>query len=332
MQIISRVERFFIIVVLGFVWTSASADLLAKPEVIAKGGGSLFGSGSMQVWEIEKITDDIYGFRHTFYRSIFIVTPDGIIATDPLNPDAGRVLREEMRKITDQPVKYVSYTHSHWDHITGGQPFKDDGATFVAQERCAENFIENPHPDVVMPDITYRDRYTIELGGKSMTMYYFGPTHDNCLVVMHIQPENVMFIADLANPPNGWIMFYNPAVSEDRVWNMVAALDSIAGVIEREGIDTIIGGHMTTSENPQTGRLGIVRGTIGPSTTVAERRDFWQALIDGARNEMAAGTPADEVAEKLVADGYLADRIIVYDGPKMQILIQRMVSYIQTGE
>ncbi len=332
MHYLNQFVRLIIVVVLSCQSLSALADVLSKPELVAKGGGSLFGSGSMQLWEIEKIAGGIYGFRYTFYRSIFVITQDGVIATDPLNPEAARILREEIHKLTDQPLKYVAYSHSHWDHISGGQVFKDEGATFVAQERCTENFLENPNPDVVMPDVTYRDQYTIELGGTSMTMYYFGPTHDNCLVVMHIQPENVMFIVDLANPPDGWIMFYNPAVSEDRVWNMPAALDAIAGVIEREGIETIIGGHMTNGINPKNGRPTIIRGTIGPSTTVAERRDFWQALIDGTRAEMVANTPVEDIPDKLVADRYLADRIVAYDEDKMRILIQRIVSYVLTGE
>ena len=319
--------------VLAMNLPTATADVLPQPELIAEGGGSLFGGRSpMQVWDLEKITDDIYGLRYTFYRTIFIVTPDGVIATDPINPDAAAVLREQIRNITDQPVRYVGYSHSHWDHIGGGQVFKDDGATFVAQERCAENFRENPNPIVVMPDITYGERYTIELGGKSITMYYFGPTHDNCLVVMHIEPENVMFVVDIANPPSGWNMFYNPAVSEDRVWNMVPALDQVAALIDREGVETIIGGHMTTDYDPQTGRPTIVRGTIGPAATVAERRDFWVALIAGARAEMEAGTPADEIPDKLVADGYMRDRVNGYNADSMRILFRRMVAFLQTGE
>ncbi len=317
---------------LNFQFAVAATHVLAKPELIAKGGGSMFGSGSMQLWEVEKIADDIYGFRYTVYRSVFIVTKDGVIATDPINPEAAVILREQIRAITDQPVKYVAYSHSHWDHISGGQVFKDEGATFVAQERCAENFRESPNPDVVMPDVTFKNRYTIELGGKSMTLHYFGPTHDNCLSVMHIQPENVLYTVDVANPPSGWTMFYNPAVSEDRVWNVVRALDDMASLIESEDIDTIIGGHLSSAVHAKTGHVTIVRGTVGPSSAVAERRDYWREMINGVRAEMAANTPPADIPDKLVAEHYLADRVIAYDEDKMRILLRRMVSYIQTGE
>lgn len=301
------------------------------PEQISEGGGSLFGSGAMKLWEVERITDDVYGFRYSFYRSLFIVTRDGVIATDPLNPDAGPVLREQIRKVTDLPVRFVSYSHSHWDHISGGQVFKDEGATFVAQERCAENFREIPNSDIVMPDVTYKDNYKIELGGKFLEMHYFGPSHDNCMVVMHIKPANLLYVVDVANPPSGWAMFYNPAVSEDRVWNMVNFLDGAAKLIEREGITTVIGGHMTAAETPQ-GRPTVIRGTVGPAASVGQRRDFWKAVIDGARRELEANTPAADIPDKLVGEGFLADKVIAYDPDGMKILIRRMISFARTGE
>ena len=144
--------------------------LVASPVYGAEEVPQLFpGSRNpMKKWEVEEIADGIYGFRYTFYRDIFIVTDDGVIVTDPLNKEAANILREEIRKITDQPVKYVAYTHSHWDHVSGGQVFKDEGAEFIAQEECAEHFLEAPNPDVVYPDVTYRDRYRITLGGKSL--------------------------------------------------------------------------------------------------------------------------------------------------------------------
>ena len=58
-----------------------------------------------------------------------MVTPDGVIATDPLTPKDAKQMREEIRKVTDKPVKYLVYSHHHYDHIAGGKPFKEAGAT-----------------------------------------------------------------------------------------------------------------------------------------------------------------------------------------------------------
>lgn len=282
--------------------------------------------------ETEQLADGVYAFRYTFYRNVFIVTDEGVIATDPMNARAAAALREAIAEVTDQPVRYVAYSHSHWDHSAGGRIFKDEGARFVAQERCAANHAENPNPDVIPPDITYDDYYKIGLGGKSLEMFYFGPAHDNCLVVMVVNPGNFLFMVDTANPPSGWQMFYNPAVSEDRVWHMVRWHDRVEALIEERGIETVIGAHMNAGIDPETGKYGIVRGTTGPATVVAETRDFWKAGIEAVRAELAAGTAPADVPGVLVERGALADRILGYEPEAALIWFQRLTSYAITGE
>ncbi len=286
----------------------------------------------MKKWETELIADGVYGFRYTFYRNIFIVTREGVIATDPMNVEAAAILRREIRRITDQPVRFVAYSHSHWDHVSGGALFKAEGARFVAQKGCAEHFAENPNPDVVNADITYDTDYEIKLGDKSLEMLYFGPSHDSCLVVMIIKPANLLFMVDTANPPDGWAMFYNPAVSEDRVWHMVPFFTRVQALVEARGIDAVIGAHMTMGRDPLTGRPAIIPGTKGPSTVIAERLAFWSSLIDVVKEELARGTLPGEVPDALVEQRALVDRISGYEPEKMRILLRRITSYVVTGE
>src|SRR3990172_12216642 len=84
------------------------------------------------VFETRKITDNVYIFRYQYHQSMFVVTPAGVIATDPiayLRPAAETTYLAEIRKITRAPIKYLVYSHHHYDHIAGGKPFKDAGAT-----------------------------------------------------------------------------------------------------------------------------------------------------------------------------------------------------------
>ena len=82
-------------------------------------------------------TDGVYIFRYQGHQAMFIVTPEGVIATDPIGErrPAAAAYIAEIRKITQAPIKYVVYSHGHFDHIAGGQPFKDQGATFVSHWR-----------------------------------------------------------------------------------------------------------------------------------------------------------------------------------------------------
>src|SRR3979490_3114567 len=79
-------------------------------------------------------TDNVYIFRYMGHQSMFIVTPDGVSATDPISePRPGQPNIDAIQAVTKAPIKCVIYSHSHWDHIAGGKPFKDMGAIFIAQ-------------------------------------------------------------------------------------------------------------------------------------------------------------------------------------------------------
>ena len=82
-------------------------------------------------------TDGVYTFRNQNSQAMFIVTPDGVIVTDPVSygrPTGGEQYLAEIRKVTNQPIRYVIYSHHHFDHIAGGRVFKEAGARFVAHE------------------------------------------------------------------------------------------------------------------------------------------------------------------------------------------------------
>jgi glyoxylase-like metal-dependent hydrolase (beta-lactamase superfamily II) len=86
-------------------------------------------------------TDGVYIFRNGGAQSMFIVTNDGVIATDPIGyqrPEGVTDYVNEIKKVTDKPIRYLIYSHHHFDHISGGKPFKDAGARVVAHKKAQE--------------------------------------------------------------------------------------------------------------------------------------------------------------------------------------------------
>src|SRR6516165_8858863 len=104
-------------------------------------------------------TDGVYIFRYQGHQAMFVVTPDGVIATDPIGErrPAAAAYIAEIRKITQAPIKYVVYSHSHYDHIAGGKPFKDQGAIFVAHKNTKSLLEQRKAPDIVIPDLVVDD-------------------------------------------------------------------------------------------------------------------------------------------------------------------------------
>jgi len=143
-------------------------------------------------------TENVYIFRYVRHQSIFIVTPAGVIATDPigLRRPAAKAYIEEIRKITDAPIKYVIYSHSHFDHIAGGQPFKDLGAIFIAQRNAKNRILALNPPDVVVPDEVVEENRTITLAGTSLELIYLGKNHSDSTLVMRLPKEKIIFTVD----------------------------------------------------------------------------------------------------------------------------------------
>ncbi|MFL5123790.1 MAG: MBL fold metallo-hydrolase [Microvirga sp.] len=144
-------------------------------------------------------TDNVYVFRYQNHQSMFVVTPAGVIATDPISygrPQAVTTYLDEIGKVTKAPIKYLVYSHHHYDHIAGGKPFKDAGATIVAHRRAKERLAALKAPDVVVPDEIVDQKRTIKLGGTTVDLVYTGRNHSDSSLVMFLPKEKIIFAVD----------------------------------------------------------------------------------------------------------------------------------------
>ena len=168
-------------------------------------------------------TDNVYVFRYGNHQSMFVVTREGVIATDPIGygrPQAVTTYLDEIRKITDKPIKYLIYSHHHYDHIAGGKPFKDEGAKIVAHTRAKQRLAVLKDPDTVLPDETFPKQRTITLGGTALELTYVGLNHSDSTLVMRLPKEKILFAVDFipvgSVPGRGMIDFY-PLEAEESI-------------------------------------------------------------------------------------------------------------------
>ena len=78
------------------------------------------------------------------------------------------------------------YSHSHFDHIAGGQPFKDLGAIFVAHKNAKARIEALKRPDVVVPDEVVDTERTMTLGDTTLELIYVGKNHSDSTLVMRL--------------------------------------------------------------------------------------------------------------------------------------------------
>lgn len=185
-----------------------------------------------------ELAPGLYSYGSFAERGIFVVTDEGVIATDPTSKEHAKEMRAAIAEVTDQPVKYVIYSHQHWDHAIGGQIFKEEGATFVSHENCVFHFESTPHPDIVMPDETVSGGEAITLGGRKLNLMYFGRNHGDCMLVMQLEGTDVLFVGDLVTPFSVGLGFFPDYFPADYLQTLseLDAMDSWTRLVGNHGI------------------------------------------------------------------------------------------------
>lgn len=233
----------------------------------------------VQGYEVTQLGPGYYTFRYLGLRNIFLITRAGVIVTDPIEPKAAAILREEIRKLTPLPVKYVVYSHQHWDHVRGGRIFAEEGATFVSHRNCVKHFEDLPEPEIVNPSRTFSGaRHVLRLGERKLELRWLGLNHGDCLIVMTPDHVNIPFIVDLATA-GGMPL---PFIADYSLHNWVRSLREL----ETWSFKEYVGGH------------GI---PLAPKSRIAERREYLEALMGETRRELDAGTPLEQIPDRVAA-------------------------------
>ncbi len=144
-------------------------------------------------------TDNVYTFTYGNRVSMFIATTAGVIATDPGGygqPQRVPTYLGEIKKVTDKPIKYLIYSHHHYDHIAGGQPFKDAGAKIIAHKKTKDRLAVLKDPSTPLPDETFDKAKTIKLGGTTLELAYHGLNHSDTTITMLLPKEKIVYTVD----------------------------------------------------------------------------------------------------------------------------------------
>ncbi len=183
--------------------------------------------------EITNIKDNIYQFRNRFHNAAFAVTPEGVILVDSINKEAAEWLKAELKSRFNAEVKYLIFSHDHADHISGGEVFADT-AVVIAHEQAKADIVAEKRPTAV-PDLTYRDTLSIELGGTMAELSFVGRNHSDNMTVVRFPAQGVLFAVDFI-PVNGvaFADFPDAFIPE---W-----IDSLKRV-EQMNFDILVPGH-----------------------------------------------------------------------------------------
>jgi glyoxylase-like metal-dependent hydrolase (beta-lactamase superfamily II) len=172
---------------------------------------------------IRTVQCNLFQESHYAYTS-WVLTDEGVVIVDTGTGTVAPLVKEEIARETDKPVKYVIYTHGHFDHTEGATTFVDQHPEVIGHENVVPRFdryqrmapyfrhimeiqIRQTLPirkaAFVYPTLTYRDDYSFKLGGLTFNLFHGkGESDDGTLVWI---PElKAVFCGDLleASFPN----------------------------------------------------------------------------------------------------------------------------------
>jgi glyoxylase-like metal-dependent hydrolase (beta-lactamase superfamily II) len=218
------------------------------------------------VADLVRVADDVYMFRMTGYNAMFIVTDQGVIATDPIGPARAPLYKAAIAAVTDQPVRYVIYGHDHADHSSGGSVFAET-AEFVSHWLAVPRVAARGDPTMPVPTIIFEDHMSLELGGKIVELYYVGLNHSDNNILVVYPAQRVAFGVDF--------------IEHERVFSRSLGgwlndwLDGFRWIEENLEFDVLVSGH----------------GELGSKDTFRQQREYMQDLMEAVRAARAAGHP-----------------------------------------
>jgi glyoxylase-like metal-dependent hydrolase (beta-lactamase superfamily II) len=250
-------------------------------------------------------TDNVYIFRAGGHQSMFVVTSAGVIATDPIGygrPQMVQTYVDEIKKVTTQPIKWVVYSHHHFDHISGGKPFKDAGAKFLAHKRAAERLKQINDPHTVLPDETMGDKKTLKLGDTTLELTYLGLNHSDSSIVMRLPKEKILFAVDFVSvgtfPGRGMIDSY--PLEWEKSLEKVLAMDWDRLIAGHPGQP---GGRLGTKDDVQQ-LLSLLRDASATVKAEAQAGGCWDKVEKEVKLPKYENMPGYEAGLPMVLRRY----------------------------
>ncbi|MDH5517875.1 MAG: MBL fold metallo-hydrolase [Gammaproteobacteria bacterium] len=189
----------------------------------------------------------------------FIVTSDGVVVYDALgSPSLAKKMIQNIRSVTDQPIKKVVVGHYHADHIYGLQVFKELGAQIVAPigfeaylyssfaaERLEERRFSlepwvNENTHLIAPDEVISESQSFTLGDTRFVMSLLGSAHSQGDMTLYVENDKVLFSGDIIF--EGRVPFLGNADTKNWLETLVK--------FETDNLQALIPGHGPHAEIP----------------------------------------------------------------------------------
>ncbi len=169
----------------------------------------------------------------------------------------GEQLLTAIRKISALPIRYVINTHVHPDHTYGNAAFSEEHPQFVGHEKLANTMLLRKEQYeklntrllgeagkaslTITPDTVVKQRLTLELGGRSLTLQAHSVAHTHTDLSVLDSKTNTLFTGDL-------LFAQRTPVLEGDIKGLINTLETL----NRQTYALVVPGHGQESTDQKT--------------------------------------------------------------------------------
>jgi glyoxylase-like metal-dependent hydrolase (beta-lactamase superfamily II) len=230
-------------------------------------------------YSITQIKDNLYRYSSGTHHAVFVVTDEGIALTDPISHEGASWLKQELKKRFKQPVRYVIYSHSHHDHVYGGEVFDEPGVTFIAHEWARDELLAT-RANTKIPNLVFNDELTLHLGDTQIDLRYHGPNNGKGAISMNFPKHRVLHVVD-------WIVLGRMPYKNLPGYDVRGMINSTRDVLEMD-FDLLVGGH----------------AEMGDKDDVRDYLNFVEQLYTAVLEGMRAGKSLETLQQEIRMDEY----------------------------
>ena len=249
---------------------------------------------------LRQLIPGYYVFSSTSFNSGVIATNDGVVVLDALTSAAiARLEREAIAREIKQPVRFLVSSTFHNNYTWGNVAYSDVvkiGHEDYRTDLLAQMQRSHASPEeqrARLPQVTYRDRLTIHLGGKEVQVLYLGKAHTRSDSIVFVPQDRIAYVSELYFSDQFLYINDGYGISWLKTLDAVEALPA----------DIFVPGHGPIPENPKETREGLHRFR----QMLVDLRDAVQKEIDrGATEDQAAA--AIELPQYERMPGYKSQR------------------------
>jgi glyoxylase-like metal-dependent hydrolase (beta-lactamase superfamily II) len=237
-------------------------------------------AGQAPAFETTRVADGVYKFRWQSHNTMFVVTPHGVVAFDPISTQAAAAYASEIKRVAPGVgLIAIVYSHSDADHATGASALMaamgQQDVSIVAHELAVAPIRRAANRELPEPTRTFATRYSLDLGGKRVELHYLGPSHTDNMIVGYVPDAGIVFAVDF--------------VSHDRV-----------------GFQELPGYHFPELFEALTGLLNIPftrvvfgHGVDGDRASIQRQLAYYDDLRASVRQAVAQGLAEDQAAAQV---------------------------------